>query len=555
MRLRVMVFDKPNSRYSERHYVHQALKQPRLFGAPGEPVDRVRRWFQADDQVFGRLVEVRTEPGTPTAEFFDEVLRATYAAGRSWLPPAVGRQVRERMQADARRQLEEWRAEMPPERAELLAQLCAYRGGPYTLPGDHGTLRTLRLTDMAGEDLLGAETVAQTGLVDGDVVLLDVVRETFRDALMMGIPDPEKMFSLLQVAATTERFTASARLWGVLLYTEADTEIATYVRTHFDELNGLTGPQLGILVLERPTSWSSARRYWRQTLEPPLFRAFSALRWLAWQPYDKHRCHDIARALHIPPAQLPCLALFRGADTTQQLVFPLQDTSPAAFRRLFGAITEVIGTTGPDEAPATSWWPHQEPSGAGRRPRYRLQPTADPDAAAREAVATLHALNNGATPHDQAAFEKARAAEQRILAALRPRGDDAGQYELRGHNVVLISHSGGPMTENFTFHGQTTFINRPVDTVIRDFQNTHTSVPHEEDLAALLRAVLAAPLNEADREQAAHTVVQVADDLAVPDPDAARNRLTALRTALTGAAGIAQPALDIISRILPLLGS
>ncbi|MGW2389027.1 hypothetical protein ACWCYK_05925 [Streptomyces lydicamycinicus] len=74
------------------------------------------------------------------------------------------------------------------------------------------------------------------------------------------------------------------------------------------------------------------------------------------------------------------------------------------------------------------------------------------------------------------------------------------------------------MTENFTFYGQTTFINRPVDTVIRDFQNTHGSVPHEEDLAALLRAVLAAPLNEADREQAARTVVQVADDLAVPGP-------------------------------------
>ncbi|MGA4877077.1 hypothetical protein [Streptomyces lydicamycinicus] len=65
------------------------------------------------------------------------------------------------------------------------------------------------------------------------------------------------------------------------------------------------------------------------------------------------------------------------------------------------------------------------------------------------------------------------------------------------------------MTENFTFYGQTTFINRPVDTVIRDFQNTHGSVPHEEDLAALLRAVLAAPLNEADREQATGTVVQV----------------------------------------------
>ncbi|MEU3987848.1 hypothetical protein AB0F24_05540 [Streptomyces platensis] len=123
-----MVFDDPNSRYSVRHHVHEALGQPCPLGAPGEPVDRVRRWFQADDRVFGRLVEVRTEPSTPTAEFLDEVLRATHAAGRSWLPPAVGRQVRERMQADARRQLEKWRTEMPPDRAELLARLSGFQG-------------------------------------------------------------------------------------------------------------------------------------------------------------------------------------------------------------------------------------------------------------------------------------------------------------------------------------------------------------------------------------------------------------------------------------------
>ncbi|MGY5128199.1 hypothetical protein [Streptomyces nigrescens] len=523
-----------------------------------EPGDdgSVRRWYQADERVFGSLVEVRTEPSASTEDLFDEVLRVTHAAGRSWLSPAVARQVREEMLADARRRREKWRAELSPEKAELFEQvLGSTMRGPYALPGGQGALRTLRLTDTAGADLLQEATVEETGLADGDAVLLYIERENFRDALMLGIPDPEKMFSLLQVAATTERVTASPRLWGVLLYTEADTEIATYVRTHFDELNGLTGPQLGILVLERPARWSSARRYWRQALEPPLFRAFSALRWLAWQPYDKHRCHDIARELHIPPAQLPCLALFRGTDTTQRLVFPIQDTSPAHFRRLFGAITEAIGTTGTDEAPAASWWPHCDQNASGQYGRYRPHHTEDPDAAGRAAVDMLRTLNTVATHHDQLAFEQARAAEQRILAALLPSADRAGQYELHGHNVVFLRPSGDSMTENFTFYGQTTFINRPVDTVIRDFQNIRGDVPHQEELAALLRAVLAAPLNDTDREQAARTVVQVADDLAVPDHDAARNRLGTLRTALTGAAGVAQPALDIISRILPLLGS
>ncbi|MGW1817374.1 hypothetical protein ACWCQM_27850 [Streptomyces sp. NPDC002125] len=38
------------------------------------------------------------------------------------------------------------------------------------------------------------------------------------------------------------------------------------------------------------------------------------------------------------------------------------------------------------------------------------------------------------------------------------------------------------MTENFYFQGTyTTFINKPVDTVVRDFQNTYAQAPAQDE--------------------------------------------------------------------------
>ena len=100
---------------------------------------------------------------------------------------------------------------------------------------------------------------------------------------------------------------------------------------------------------------------------------------------------------------------------------------------------------------------------------------------------------NDATEADRQAFDLVASAEERIKQALEPRALGPNQntgttYVLNGFNTVLSE--GIAMSDNFNFYGQTTFINRPVDTVIQDFQNTYSSALGQGELSQLLRLVL-----------------------------------------------------------------
>ncbi len=117
--------------------------------------------------------------------------------------------------------------------------------------------------------------------------------------------------------------------------------------------------------------------------------------------------------------------------------------------------------------------------------------------------------------------------------------------------------------EKFIFQGQTTFINRPRETVIRDFQNTYLrgdgsrADEINDQLKRLIELSLASKdLPDSDKEeavQAIHTVAeQVRDDKA--------NRLTlkgtleAIQSMVSKANDVAGPAIKIIGTVLSLAG-
>ncbi|MFD8387385.1 hypothetical protein ACFV2X_54465 [Streptomyces sp. NPDC059679] len=109
------------------------------------------------------------------------------------------------------------------------------------------------------------------------------------------------------------------------------------------------------------------------------------------------------------------------------------------------------------------------------------------------------------------------------------------------------------MPENFYFQGEnTTFINRPQDTVIRDFQNAHGTAIRADDLTQLLRLVLTSrDMAAADREEAASTIHDIAriGSGSLLDPAAASTRLERLRALLSSSADIAQPALTLLASL------
>jgi hypothetical protein len=362
-----------------------------------------------------------------------------------------------------------------------------------------------------------AATVASIGLQDGDLVVLNIEHPPEASYSLMPAVNTARLFSQLQLTDQPQRIA------GVLLYTDADVELATFVRTHFDELNALSGDLFQIFVQERPASWRKAKQYWKPRIDPQLYQMLAVLQWLKWVPYDRSVAYEVAQRFGVPPSDLPCLVLL-GTDGGR-FVFPMRDASIGAYRKLFSDLSETLHGALPSrvtferQLDLTRYWDDDDP---------------------RLVVKGLAA--------------RLAEAEQRFRAAMIPLQDPV-VHQFKGTTVFI--HSGGEaVTENFNFHGQTTFINRPTNTVVTDFQNTHSAAPAGHDLATLLQLVLTSEeLGDDGRELVATLIHELAGDLEDPvaDQGGARRKLERIKTTVGQAADIAGPALGIVAKILEIL--
>ncbi|MFD9426978.1 MULTISPECIES: hypothetical protein [unclassified Streptomyces] len=469
--------------------------------------DTSARWHELYDATLGQAFEISVPPSTTVSDCLAHALREARRRGVAepeTEPPADGA---DRFWGD--RVLRTWLADP--------------------------------VTDERHEDGL---TLERAGLTEDDLVVLCVER-TARGAYSMGpAANPAVLLERLQLAMNGTAPAAGPRLWGVLLYTTADVELATYVRTHFEDLNALSGPNTRVFVVERQARWTEARKYWRAHLEPELYRMLSSMRWLHWQPYDPQGAYKIAAVLKVDPELLPCLVFFDSRPGLpwgeRRIVFPVEDVTPRYFRTLFGRIAKAL-----ESAP-----PEGEPPPDGRHGPLSFESLRDSERSDDRTV--LRALLNSGRDGDRAAFAAVEAAQRAIREALRPAPAPSTGYHLDNCRVILTP--GASVTENFHFHGQnTTFINRPVDTVVQDFQNQHGTAPCHEELRSLLRLTLSSTdLADAERDEAAAAVHDLARLTAEPEPDAPGVRLRAerLREMLAGAADIAQPALAIIASVV-----
>jgi hypothetical protein len=118
------------------------------------------------------------------------------------------------------------------------------------------------------------------------------------------------------------------------------------------------------------------------------------------------------------------------------------------------------------------------------------------------------------------------------------------------------------VSETFNFHGQTTFINRPVDTVIRDFQNQYVSGADEgtreilNQLEELIRLMLSSKDLQPDQaEDAVQAVHNVAEQIKGKKGSrlTLKGTLQAVQAVVSRAADIAGPAAAIVTAVLSLL--
>ncbi|WP_258199106.1 hypothetical protein [Streptomyces sp. A244] len=410
------------------------------------------------------------------------------------------------------------------------------------------------LVDVLAGEPISPQPFNGDGIRDNDLLLLHVphLPGPYPEPRQLVVPvsDDRQLLRWLEIAEEGTAPEGCPRLWGLLLYTMADVSLATYVRTHFDDLNALSGPGTRIFVVERLVNHHTTRRFWRRHLEPELFRKLSATRLLSWRPFDPQGAYQIASLVGIEPELLPCLVFFHGAITpsTEKILFRIEDSSPAYFRSLFGGITRALRSQRPQQDPESLVGIRQQ------EPEHLFLPSFD------------NAVKWERSPQrevDAAAFSRVRAAQDAIRSALvpadefPPRVKDQGLH-IANSRVVVVSGDG--VTENFYFQGvNTTFINRPTSTVIRDFQNTYHAVVGADDLARLLQLVLnSSDLGDAQREEAAGCIHDLARASAAQTPDVPhmRTRMERLRELMTGTgADIAQPALAILASLAALFGA
>lgn len=119
------------------------------------------------------------------------------------------------------------------------------------------------------------------------------------------------------------------------------------------------------------------------------------------------------------------------------------------------------------------------------------------------------------------------------------------------------------MSEKFVFHGQTTFIDQPRDTVIQNFQNTYVAGDNSDrdkvnlEIKKLVDLILSSnDLPKEEKEETVQALHSVAEQVKEQKGGklTLKGTLKAVQEIVTKAADIAVPAVGIVTVVLKLLG-
>ena len=119
------------------------------------------------------------------------------------------------------------------------------------------------------------------------------------------------------------------------------------------------------------------------------------------------------------------------------------------------------------------------------------------------------------------------------------------------------------MSNDFTFHGQTTFINQPKDTVIQNFQNSYITGDGSDrdkintELKKLVDLILSSKeLPDPAKEETVEAVHSVAAQVTEQKANklTLKGTLQAVQEVVSKAADIAGPAIGIFTTVAKLLG-
>ena len=126
----------------------------------------------------------------------------------------------------------------------------------------------------------------------------------------------------------------------LLLYSDADKNIAELVREAYSDIDAMSGPKSYVFVIEKPPeSYKdelASKEYWSYlSNRNKLFDDTI--------PYSKHDIYQIAESFKIEPKEIPCVVLFNDLNSDDIIIYHLNPDSGKekllmTFRRIFTII-------------------------------------------------------------------------------------------------------------------------------------------------------------------------------------------------------------------------
>lgn len=119
------------------------------------------------------------------------------------------------------------------------------------------------------------------------------------------------------------------------------------------------------------------------------------------------------------------------------------------------------------------------------------------------------------------------------------------------------------MSDKFIFHGQTTFVDKPKDTIIQNFQNTYITGDSSEkdkinqEILKLIETLLESKLlSNDDKNETTQALHMMAEQIKEEKSNklTVKGTLQAVQEIVSKTADIAVPGMAIISTIMRLLG-
>lgn len=202
----------------------------------------------------------------------------------------------------------------------------------------------------SGRRLKYKASLEEEGIKDGDLLGLMLRYHTPFHAMMGRVATSAEMFRRISSQTESPPQANKPYIWGALLYTDDDKELATYVRKHIATLNVLSGNLMGVFVIEKhQDDLRLSLNYWKEFLQEKFFIIWSTMGWLSTKPYDKNQAYEIASKLGVYPDQLPCLVLFDNLARIPKLVFPIVSPSTDYFRKLFSSLYRSLDSNKSDK--------------------------------------------------------------------------------------------------------------------------------------------------------------------------------------------------------------